>query len=457
MSDGASPSVPLPVVIGVDVGTTAVKAVAVAVGSPTAPGGTLRTDERTYPLREPEPGRQVQDPVALLAAVDGALAACVAGLGERAADVVGLSLATAMHALVGLDADGAPLTSIITWADARASEEAAELRQRAAELLERTGTAVHPLSPMVKLRWFARHEPELGVAHWVSLKDLLVHHLTGELVTETSTASATGLYDLRAGRWDPEAMELAGVTAELLPPVRATTDQLPLARAVPGLAPGLPVVLGATDGPLGNLGVDAIGPGQVGVSLGTSAAARTVVAAPTFHPSLFCYALADGAWVVGAAVSNGAVVLDWLARTTGTDVPTLLAEAAQVPAGADGVVVEPGLLPERPPGDPDATGEISGLRMHHGRGHLARAAVEGVCRRVARVIDTIAEVAPVEQVLATGGALRSPLWEEVLEQVLGREVTVVEAEAGSGLGAAALGAYALGLAPSLGEARIAVG
>jgi gluconokinase len=453
-------STPDEVLIGLDVGTTAVKAAAFS----TRGLGQVAAAQREYPLTQPRPGWHVQDPVTVLAAVDAALRDCLAALGS--ARPVALAVSSAQHGLLALDDQQEPVTPLVTWADARATAEARGLREagRAPELLRRTGTPVHPMSPLVKLMWFARHEPEVArsARWWVGLKDLVLLHLTGSLVTELSSASATGLLDLDARAWDPAALALAGIGADQLPPVLPTTTVLALtgpAAAVTGLAAGLPVVVGAADGPLGNLGTGAIEPGVAGLSLGTSGAVRMAVDGPRADPagSLFCYALTDDLWVMGGAVSNGGIVMRWAGTAFAAELvdeshadTELLALAAQAPPGSDGLVMVPYLLSERAPlWDPELAGAYFGIRHHHTRQHFLRAALEGVCLQVSSIADALESVAPVREVRATGGPFRSPLWRTVMAGMLGRPLVIEASAGGTALGATALGWYALGGAPDL--------
>jgi gluconokinase len=452
---------PASVVLGLDVGTTGTKVVAFGLDRP-----WRHVTIREYPLLEPEPGQQVQDPVVVLDAILDALATCVAACAD--AEVVALAVSSAMHGLVGLDDQRRPLTPLITWADARATEEARALRHSALgrRLHQRTGTPIHPMSPLMKLQWTARHEPRLAaeVRTWLGMKDLVLLELTGELVTERSSASGSGLLELATGAWYPDALELAGITADQLPELTEPTAIRPLsaeAAARTGLNVGLPVVLGAADGPLGNLGTGAVRPGQVGLSLGTSGAARMMVAAPPaqLDEALFCYALTEDAYVVGGAVSNGGIVVRWAGDSLAPDVQgtagqhrdaALLELAATAPAGCDGLVMLPYLLSERAPlWDPDLPGAYLGLSRGHGRAHLLRAAVEGVSLQLSAIVDQLERLEPVTEVRVTGGAFRATLWREVLAAALGRPITVVGQAEGSALGAAALGLVALGRASDL--------
>lgn len=460
---------PAEVIIGLDVGTTAVKVAAFEVrGEP----GQLPTTQREYPLMQPEPGWQVQDPLTVLSAINAAVDECVGLLGN--ARILAISVSTAMHGLIGLDAQLRPLTPLVTWADARAGQQAGKLREQgsALELLRRTGTPVHPMSPLVKLMWFSQHAPELArrVRWWVGLKDYVLHHLTGELVTELSSASATGLLDVHSRDWDEPALELAGIQRSQLAPVLPTTTVLaltPQAARRTGLPSGLPVAVGAADGPLGNLGTGAIEPGVAGLSLGTSGAVRMAVAEPTFDPAgrLFCYALTDELWVSGGAVSNGGITLRWAGETfaphlfaDGHADTEFLALAAQVAAGSDGLIMLPYILSERAPlWDPDIPGAFLGVRHHHTRNHFIRAAVEGVCLQMSTIVDALDTVSTVTSVRATGGPFRSALWQHVMAATLARPLTIQADAGGTALGAAALGYYALGGAPTLTDALAAVG
>jgi gluconokinase len=444
-----------PVIVGLDVGTTGVKAAAFAVG-----GSWRCVAIREYPLLEPAPGQAVQDPPAILAAAAEALTECVAA--TKGAEVLAISVGSAMHGLIALDAELRPLTPLITWADARAREQARRLRDsgQAAELHARTGVPAHPMSPLAKLMWFGDHDPHgLAAARgWVGLKDYLLAWLTGRLVTELSSASGTGLLDMAARAWSPEAIALAGISADQLPEILPTTAALPLVASV-GLPAGTPVVTGAADGPLGNLGTGALATGVAGLSLGTSGAIRMAVDAPRVDKAgaLFCYALTESIWIVGGAISNGGGIVRWAGRSLAPDVQAAAAHpdaavlelAASAPPGSDGLMMLPYLVAERAPlWDPDLPGAYLGLRREHTRAHLIRAAVEGVGLQLRAILDRLDAIAPVTAVQATGGALRSDLWREILAATLDRPLRIADDAEGTALGAAALGLVGLGRAAS---------
>jgi gluconokinase len=443
---------PAEVIVGLDLGTTAVKAVAFGVDAV-----WRHMEEREYPLLSPAPGWQVQDTETIMAAVLDALAACVRGVGGAA--VAAISVSTAMHGLIGLGDRRQPLTPLVTWADGRSAEEARELHARgiAGALHRETGTPVHSQSPLTKIIWFARNEPELAskVRWWVGLKDFALMRLTGQLVAELSSASATGMLSMATRHWSPAALEACGVVEDRLPEVVPTTAVLALKDDVAssvGMPSGTPVVAGAADGPLGNLGTGAMERGEVGISLGTSGAARMAVAEPWVDDrgALFCYALTHDCWVVGGAISNGGAVVRWAGEALAPDLAAggdeaVLELAATAPPGSDGLVMLPYLLPERAPlWDPTLPGACLGLRSFHTRAHLVRAAVEGVCLQLSSVVKVLDGFVPVTSLRVTGGAFRAPLWREVMAAVMNRPLHVVASSGGTALGAAALGLYALG-------------
>jgi len=439
------------VLLGVDLGTTATKVVAVTAG-----GVIEGRAVRGYPTRTSEPGEAVQDLATLCETAFDAVAECAAGR-----DVAGLALTGALHSVLGLDGAGTAVTPVHLWADTRSSDVARRLRSdpEAAALHRETGTPVHPMSPLVTLRWLA--ERGVTAARWCGAKDAVLAAFTGRLVTDRSTASATGLLRMATRDWSPDALAVAGVTAVELPELVDPTEVLTLsadAARRTGLPAGLPVVAGAGDGPLANLGVGAVAPGTAAVSLGTSGALRVAASSPAVDARTFCYLLADDTWVIGGAVSNGGVVAQWAAELFGADLPDLLAEAAGVAPGSTGLLALPALLGERAPyWDPTPRGTLLGLRRDHRREHLVRALLDGVCLRLAMVRDAVVHAgSPVESVRATGGALRSTAWTASLTAALGEPVQVVDATDGSGLGAALLGWRALGAFDSLTAAAAVV-
>lgn len=459
MQTGPGPGPARDVVIGVDMGTTATKAVAYAPD-----GRLIATASHGYPLDEPHPGHAVQDPGLILGAVYAGVREVVAEVG--AGRIAGLSFSSAMHSLMALDVELRPLTPVVTWADTRAAVQAERLRASAGGLAlhRRTGTPVHPMSPLTKLMWFREQEPRIrqNAAFWVGIKDWVLLRMCGALVVDHSLASASGLMDIHRLAWDEEALSLAGIREDQLPELVSTTSVLPglteEAAAATGLGLATPVVVGAGDGPLANLGVGAVRPGVAACSIGTSGALRVGVDRPAVDPrgGVFCYALTEDRWVIGGAINNGGVVLEWVRSEIAgaadhVSTAQLLDEATEVPAGSGGLMMLPYLLSERAPHwSSVARGAYVGLTRAHRRAHLVRAAVEGVALQLSLVLHSMrAAGLEIDEVRATGGVMQHPLWQQTLADALGAPIGLPEGQEGSGFGAALLGMEALGLIASI--------
>ncbi|GAA2533576.1 gluconokinase [Winogradskya humida] len=465
------------VVIGIDTGTTATKGVAAGMD-----GEVRVTTSVHYPLSVPGSGRAELDAGKLRDAAVEALITVAAGVRERGDRVVAVSLSAFLHGLAPLDATGNPQGPLITWADNRAYGQAQHIADtgRAKALQARTGTPVHPMAPLAKLAWWKETDPALlrDTPRWGGVKEIVLAGLASDaFVLDLSVASGTGLYDIHERRWDPEALDIAGVREEQLAEVVPTTTALKLnpdVASAAGLPPGIPLIIGAADGPLANLGVGATPAGIAAVSLGTSGALRTVVDRPLADKAgrLFCYALTEDRWVIGGAINNAGSVVRWAGQTMaeGFDRPAaeaenaderdaaLLVEAAGAPPGSDGLLCLPYLLGERAPWwRGGMRGAYLGLRREHGRAHLVRAAVEGVCQQLALVRDTFGdEGIAMTEVRATGGAVNSDLWVGVLAAALDLPVAIADTPEGTALGACLLGLHALGDLPDLDDAAALV-
>ncbi|WP_434451727.1 gluconokinase [Lentzea sp. E54] len=417
------------IVLAVDLGTTATKVAAVD-----AQARVVAQTERAYPMHT-SGLEATHDPQQVLAAAFDALRELASP------EVRAISLTGAMHSIMGLDADLRPVTAALSWADNRAVEQTERLRgtEEGRALHQATGAPIHSFTPLMKLAWF--HEHGVRAAKWCQIKDFLHLHLTGVLVNEYSSGSGTGLMNIHTLQWHEPSLEFAGVTADQLPPLVEPTHSTPLTAEIPGLRPGIPVIVGGGDGPLGNLGVGAASPGAGAVSLGTSGALRVAQRGPGVDPEgrTFSYAIGEGLWVRGGAISNGGVVAQWAAEMFKVPVGELLTQAADV--DSDGLVALPYLLGERAPWwDPTAHAALLGLRREHTPPQITRALVEGVCQQLALVLEAVPHV---ESLRITGGAFRSPIWAQTLANTLGMPLHLTEDTGGSAVGAALLAWRAL--------------
>lgn len=462
------------VIIGLDLGTTSAKAV--AYGRDGRPWGQA---DHEYPLASPRPGTAEQDADEVRDAALAVIRDAAAQARDGGGRVGGIAISAALHSLLAIGRADRPLSPVLTYADTRAAAQAAELHAdgRGLALYRRTGTPIHPMTPLTKLRWFAEHEPDTvaGAQRWVSMKEYLVAHLCGGWVVDRSIASASGLYALEDRDWDDEALAFARVERSRLSELVPTTEVRALRPEVAGalgLEPGTPVVIGAGDGCLANLGAGATTPEVAAVTIATSGAARVVTTAPRTDPEgrLFCYVLTDDRWVVGGPISNGGLALKWFrdrvlpdvaaqARSAGEDpYDRLVALGLAAPPGADGVLFLPFLTGERAPHwDPVPRGVLFGLDLRHGREHLVRAALEGPLLQLRWVLAAMEDngIRPA-QVRANGGFTKSDGWLQLMADVFGRAITVPRRAEATCLGAALLGQVALGMSPSLEDAGRAV-
>jgi len=384
-----------------------------------------------------------------------------------AASLAGLSLRGAMHSVLPVDAAGQPLAPASTWADQRAAPQLQTLRQQAEgqALYQRTGCPLQANYHLAKLRWWHAVEPEIAgrAARFVTLKDYVLWQLAGLWATDHGLASTTGLLDIHRLAWDDAALRLAGVTAQHLPalaaPAQVVGNVTSAAAAATGLARGLPVVPGTSDGGTANLGSGAVQPGQSVITMGTSGAVRRVVAQPLLDPQqrTWCYVLLEGRWFAGGAINNAGLALQWVRERFYPDLAgdegykRLSADAARVALGAEGLHCLPYFTGERSPHwSPNARALLSGLGLEHQRGHVARAVMESVAYCLADVWEVLIAEAPASgQVRLTGNVTHNPLWAQIVADVLGVTLSADEAADASALGAALLGHLALGHLASL--------
>ncbi len=455
------------VVVGVDIGTTSTKVI-----SFDREGNVLAEKSADYPLNSPSPGRAEQDPEKVFGAVVDSLAAVVETTTGDGHEVSGVSFSAAMHSLLALGANGEPLTPALIYADNRASEQVEKIREdwNGLEIHKRTGTPIHPMSPLAKILWFKEEEPDTFEAaeKWISMKEYVFARLFGEYLVDYSIASATGMFNLEDLDWDEEVLGMLELDRERLSRPVATTH---VVRGMAdesadrlGLGRDTPFVVGANDGVLANLGLGATEPGVVACSIGTSGAARSVVDRPQVDEGgkLFCYALTEDKWVIGGPINNGGIALQWAveelfpgiketAETQGRDPHELaVGLVEEVAAGSEGVIFLPYLTGERAPfWNPAARGVFFGLGLQHGRKHLIRAVMEGVIYQMYSVQKALEEViGRPKEIRATGGFAQSRLWRQIMADVYGREISFPESYESSCLGAALLGMMALGITDS---------
>lgn len=458
--------------IGVDIGTTSTKAVLFD-----RDGTVISKHNAGYPLYTNTPGEAEQDPEEIFTAVKNAISEAIKEAGAQPEEVSFLSFSSAMHSLIAMDKNGKALTRSITWADQRSEAWTKKLKNdwRGHEIYLRTGTPIHPMSPLSKIIWLREEYSEIfsRTDKFISIKEYVFYRFFGEYIIDHSIASATGLFNLTTLDWDAEALEIAGINADQLSKIVSTTYTLKGIKhefaSELGIQETVPFIAGASDGVLSNLGVNAIDKGVAALTIGTSGAIRAVTDRPVTDPKgrIFCYALTEDHWVIGGPVNNGGMIFQWLkdeicqsevkaAEESGQDPFTYLTSiAADIRPGSEGLIFHPYLAGERAPiWNAHARGAFFGLGLHHKKDHMIRAVLEGINYNLYTVLLALKELIGIpEKIHATGGFAQSEFWRQMLADVLDQEILIPESYESSCLGAAILGMFALGEIDSLTEAK----
>ncbi len=453
-------------VLGLDVGTSGVKAILV-----NARGDVRASATTPLVLGTPQPGWAEQDPEAWWRATLTSIASLREQLPRMRVAAIGIS--GQMHSSVFLDREGQVIRPALLWCDGRTTAECAEITARAggeARLRDLVRNPALEGFTLPKVLWLRAHEPGAyaRLATVLLAKDFIRYRLTGALATEPSDASGTLMFDPAAMRWSAELLGAVAVPASLLPNVGGSAEVLGRVTAEvaarTGLAAGTPVVGGGADNACGAAGVGAVTPGEVVASWGTSGTVLAPTAEPRVDPGLrahtFCH-VAPGTWYVMGVILAAGGAFAWYREQLARDVAgepdadrLLDAEAASVPAGADGVTFLPYLQGERTPHrDAALRGMFHGLSLAHRREHLTRAVLEGVAFAMRDSVEILRELGiSADSFLLTGGGARSPFLRGLQAAVYGVAVQTVDREEGPAYGAALLAMVGAGAFPDLAAA-----
>jgi len=450
--------------IGVDIGTTSTKSVLYDEN-----GQFIMKHNIGYPLHTPNVDVSEENPDELFDAVLMTVKYVVREANIKKEDIKLISFSAQMHSLIALDTQHHRLTESITWADNRASKYAELINKehQGSDIYQRTGTPIHPMSPLSKIFWMKHEQSDIykQTAMFADIKTYIFYQLFEKYVIDYSMASATGMFNLEKLDWDKEALELLGITEAQLPQLVPTTHILKGMKkryaTLMGIDENTPIIVGASDGVLSNLGVNSYKKGEVAVTIGTSGAIRTVINKPRtdYKGRIFCYVLDEDHYVIGGPVNNGGVVLRWLrnellasevetAKRLGVDPYDVLTKiASRVKPGAEGLIFHPYLAGERAPlWNADARGSFFGLTLSHQKEHMIRAALEGVLYNLYTVYLALIEVMneTPSTIKATGGFAKSEVWRQMMADIFDTDLIVPESYESSCLGACVLGLKALG-------------
>ena len=447
-------------VLGIDSSTTATKAVLIDES-----GAVRGIGVAEYAFAVPRPLWSEQDPGLWWDGTVAAVRSVLASTGVTGADIDAIGLTGQMHGAVLLDEAGDVLRPALLWNDQRTSAECDAIRRSVGpeRLVSITGNDALTGFTAPKLVWVREHEPDAWrrIAHVLLPKDYVRLRLTGEYAVDKADGAGTLLFDLAARDWSAEILSALEIDPAWMPRTwegpEITGSITAEAAAATGLRPGTPVVAGGGDQAANAVGVGAVVPGVVALSLGTSGVVFATTDAPLFEERgrvhAFCHAV-PGRWHMMSVMLSAAGSLRWFrdALAPGVEFADLAATAAEVPAGSDGLWFLPYLSGERSPyPDPFARGAFVGLTLAHDRRHLTRAVLEGVAFGLRDGLDLMvgAGMPAPAQIRASGGGTASGLWRQILADVLGAEIATVNTVEGAAYGAGLLAAVGAGWYPSV--------
>ncbi len=449
--------------LGLDVSTTGSKALLVD-----EQGSVVASGSSEHPIATPKPLWSEQDPHDWWQSSQEAIRQALAQSGVSSEAVQAVGLTGQMHGLVLLDAQDQVLRPAILWNDQRTAEECQEMTDLLGfdRLLALTGNKALTGFTAPKVLWVRKHEPEIyaRAAHILLPKDYVRLRLTGEHAMDKADGSGTILFDLKCRDWSPDVLAALQIPPAWLPQTFEGPDITGVitteAAEQTGLKAGTPVVAGGGDQAAQAVGVGAVLPGIVALTLGTSGVVFATTEAPFIEAEgrlhAFCHSV-PGRWHLMGVMLSAAGSLRWYRDTVapGMDYDSLLAPAQAIPPCSEGLLFLPYLTGERTPHpDPLARGAFAGLTIRHGLPHMTRAVLEGVAFGLRDSFELMksAGLARIHQVRVSGGGARSPLWRQILADVFNAELITVNTTEGAAYGAALLAGVGTGIWPNVDSA-----
>jgi xylulokinase len=444
------------VFLGIDVSTTASKAVLINEN-----GNVLATASHAHTLQTPRPLWSEQGPLEWWQAVSTSIRAVMEKAGIAGETISAIGLTGQMHGLVLLNEAGEVLRPAILWNDGRTQAQCDEIHARVGKekFIQITGNVALTGFTAPKILWVKENEPEVysRARHVLLPKDYIRFRLTGEYAMDKADGSGTVLFDLKSRTWSDELLATLEIPRLWMPPTfegcEFTGQVTAGAAAATGLKAGTPVAAGGGDQAAQAVGVGAVEPGVVALTVGTSgvvfATTPSALVEPEGRLHAFCHAV-PGMWHFMGVMLSAAGSLQWYRDTLAPNVTfdDLLREAEPVPAGSEGLLFLPYLSGERTPHpDPRARGAWIGLTLRHGRGHLTRSLLEGVSFGLKDIFILIqqAGLGEIRQVRASGGGTKGALWRQILASVLETELVTVNTTEGAAFGAALLAGVGSGV------------
>lgn len=432
--------------IGIDIGTTSTKAVLY--------DGELKvmdTQAHAYPTIRIEEGMAEQNPVEIFNAVLSVMQGLLNRNSAIRPHIKSVSFSSAMHSVLFTSKEGHLLSPLYTWADNR-SNAVLESVRNAVDLnwiYQRTGTPIHSMSPFSKLLWLKKENPDLleKAERMVGIKEYITFRFTGEWKIDFSLASATGLFNLENLDWDEEILKFLAIDrsffSEPVDTDYSFSEKNEEMYVKAGLSLHTRLFIGASDGCLANLGLNAVGQNEVAMTIGTSGALRMVSDHIVLDPKgrTFCYYLAKDKWIIGGAVNNGGNAFEWIAKVFSSDYERLNDSAKKVDPGANGLLFYPYLNGERAPlWDATVQAHFFGIEIRHTKGHFVRAVMEGVLFNLAEVLEILETFSgKATGIKVTGGFLHSELWKQMAADIFNQTLFLSTQFESSCLGAVLVG------------------
>jgi gluconokinase len=455
-------------IITIELGTNAVRVIAFDLN-----GHVIGSLKGYYPTFHTEPDYSEQDPEQIFITMLYVLKNLLnESIHPKKRKVACICFSASMHSLITVDKNGSPIGNAMTWGDNRAKKEAQELKNTAIgkKIYTATGTPIHPMSPLVKIPWIRYNEKDRfkQTAKFLSIKSYIIQQLTGEYMIDYSIASATGLMNIHNIDWDNDALKFAGINAGQLPnlvPVFAPAGKLKKAYQTSlGLSADTKIIIGSSDGCMAILGDGVKGEGKCTITIEDSGAVRVMgnKVLQDEKRRFFNYLLTENCYVSGGPTNNGGNVFEWFTRQFGDfrnpfeiehSMQELIAEAAKVPVGAEGLVFLPYLLGERAPiWNANARGAYFGLNIKHEKAHFVRATIEGILYEIYSIGKTLAEHRNIKSLSVNGSFGTIPFITQMISDIFNKPVRLRRNFHSVSFGAYLLSATEMGIYKSLDEA-----
>jgi gluconokinase len=438
-----------PYIIGIDIGTGSTKAAAINYS-----GEVITSSQFHYSVLDSAQGYSEQNPEIIWEAFVNCLKEVVNKLQQVPFAV---SFSSCMHSLIVIDKNNKPLTNLITWADVRSKKIAEQLRQseNAETIYRQTGTPIHSMSPLCKIIWLKTNAPEVfsNADKFISIKEFIWYRLFRAYQVDQSVASATGLFNIGKYEWNYNSLQLCGIDttylSEIVPTDFIRNDLNATVAGILNIPANTQFCIGASDGCLANLGSFAMEKGTAAITIGTSGAVRVANATPVvnFGAMIFNYVLDTKTFICGGPVNNGGNVFDWMMKKfleninpVDKDYVQFFNKVANTEAGCKGLIFLPYLYGERAPlWDEKSTGVFFGIKYFHTQSHFLRASIEGVCYALKNILEIIEDSAgKIVQLNVSGGFIDSDTWVQILADITGKKICIIQAEDASSYGAAML-------------------